>query len=745
MTAAWLSSSGLLAVLLVGCGSGTAPSGASASAAGSTTSAAEGSSSSATTGGGGFGGMTSGTGGATSSTGGLGGAGGVASSTSATTSATASGSASGSGGGMGGAGGTMGTGGVACTPFEEIVCYTGPARTEGVGQCQAGTKICDASGTAYGPCVGEVLPEPETCLDAEDNDCNGQTNEGGPGCVCTPSATTSCYSGPAGTLGVGVCKSGTQTCDALGTSYGPCVGEVLPQPEMCATVFDDDCNGLTNEGGPGCACVPSTTASCYPGPAGTAGVGICKAGTQLCNAQGTALGACAGSVVPQLENCALAPDENCDGSAPACAGTHLWSHNWGGVQDEEGNSVAVDAADNVILGGYVTGPVNVGCGALPVAAGVDAAALIKLTPGGVCTWSKSFGTGAQVTGVAVDPTGNIVATGIFSGTINLGAGVVTSQGLNDGFIARFDASGAPLWSKTFGDAAAQSTDSVATDAQGNVYALGFFAGTINLGGGALTSLGSTDLYLVKYGPTGTHLWSKRFGDNANQSTTHGLAVDTSGNVLITGTAYGTFSFGGATLTTLGGGDIFAAKFDTNGVHAWSKIFGDTTNQIGSGIAVDAAGDVYLSGFFLGTVNFGGSNLPTAGLADSYLARLSPSGGHLWSMRGGGVGNQSAVNVAVDRVGNVVMLGNLTGSGSFGGPTLTSAGNNDILVVKYDPSGAHLWSKAFGDASSQGSKGVTTDSLGNILFTGIGNGTVDYGGGPLPGFGGEDVVIVKLGP
>jgi hypothetical protein len=635
--------------------------------------------------------------------------------------------------------------GCVCAPSSTASCYSGPAGTQGVGLCVAGTKTCNALGTAYGSCVGEVTPQTETCTTPGDDNCNGQTNESGTGCVCSPGSTGSCYTGPAGTVGVGLCKAGTQVCNAQGTAYGACTGDVVPVAETCATVGDDNCNGQTNEGGAGCVCTPNATTGCYPGPAGTAGVGICKAGTQVCNAQGTALGACTGSVVPQLENCALAPDENCDGSAPACAGTHLWSHNWGGVQDEEGNSLAVDAADNVIVGGYVTGPVDVGCGALPVAAGVDSAALIKLTPGGVCTWSKSFGTGSQVTGVAVDPSGNILATGVFSGTINLGAGVVTSLGVNDGFIAKFDASGTPLWSKTFGDPAAQSTDSVASDAQGNVYALGYFAGTINLGGAALASLGSTDLYLVKYSPTGTHLWSKRFGDNANQSTTHGLAVDTSGNVVITGTAYGTFSFGGATLATLGGGDTFVAKFDTSGVHAWSKIFGDTSNQIGSGIAVDTAGDVYLSGFFLGTVNFGGASLPTAGLADSYLAKLSPSGAHLWSMRGGGVGNQSAVNVTVDRVGNVVMIGNLTGSGSFGGPVLTSAGNNDILVAKYDSGGAYLWSKAFGDASSQGTKGVATDSLGNILFTGIGNGTVDYGGGPLPGFGGEDVVLVKLGP
>jgi hypothetical protein len=635
--------------------------------------------------------------------------------------------------------------GCGCAPGSTTPCYTGPAGTQGVGACAGGTQTCNATGDGYGPCAGEVLPQAETCTTTIDDDCNGQTNEGGAGCVCLPGSTASCYTGPAGSVGVGVCKAGTQVCNGQGTAYGACVGEVLPQAETCTTPVDDDCNGQVNEGGAGCVCTPSATVSCYSGPAGTAGVGICKAGTQVCNGQGTSLGACVGTVLPQAENCATPADEDCDGVAAPCSGTHVWSKGWGGSLDDEGNALAVDASDNVLFGGYVTGPVDLGCGPLPIAAGVDAGLLMKLTPAGNCTWSKAFGDKAQMVGVAVDPSGNVLTTGMYGVDINLGNGLVTSLGGNDGFIAKFDALGNHLWSKTFGDAAAQSPDSVATDASGNVIAYGYFSGTVDFGGGALGSAGGLDLYLAKFSPTGTHLWSKRFGDASNQQTAHGLAVDASGNILITGTAYGTVNFGGVSLTTLGGGDVFVAKLDSSGNHLWSKRFGDATNQVGSGIATDAAGDVYLSGYFLGTMNFGGANLSTLGGADTYLAKLDPSGNHLWSMRGGGLSNQSAVNVAVDPFGNVSIIGVLTGSGSFGGGTLTSAGGTDILVAKYDPSGNHLWSKSFGDPGTQGVKGLTTDSAGSLLLTGILTGAVDFGGGAIVGNGGEDVCLVKLGP
>jgi hypothetical protein len=191
-------------------------------------------------------------------------------------------------------------------------CYTGAPSTLNVGPCHAGVQTCTATG--WGPCMGEVLPQPETCNTPEDDNCNGQVNEGGAGCVCPPNQMVACYSGPAGTAGVGICKSGLAQCNAQGTAMGPCMGEVLPQTETCTTPEDDDCNGQVNESGTGCVCLPNSTQSCYSGPAGTQGIGICKAGTRTCNAQGTAYGACTGEVLPAAtDSCSNNTDDNCDG------------------------------------------------------------------------------------------------------------------------------------------------------------------------------------------------------------------------------------------------------------------------------------------------------------------------------------------------------------------------------------------------------------------------------------------------
>jgi protein-arginine deiminase len=206
----------------------------------------------------------------------------------------------------------------ACNPGDTAPCYTGPVQTYGVGACKAGTQSCNAAGTGWGACQGDVTPAPESCLTPEDDDCDGLTNEGGAGCVCAPGSSEPCYTGPAGTQNVGICQGGTRQCNAQGTGWGGCAGEVTPTTESCLTPDDDDCDGQTNEGGQGCVCVPGSSRACYTGPAGTQNVGICKGGTETCNGQGTGYGPCAGQVVPQVEDCNTPADENCDGQAPGC-------------------------------------------------------------------------------------------------------------------------------------------------------------------------------------------------------------------------------------------------------------------------------------------------------------------------------------------------------------------------------------------------------------------------------------------
>jgi hypothetical protein len=360
-------------------------------------------------------------------------------------------------------------------------------------------------------------------------------------------------------------------------------------------------------------------------------------------------------------------------------------------------------------------------------------------------WAKGFGDPSEQTaiGIATDPAGNVIVVGHFSGTVNFGGGPLSAGGPGDVFVVKLDPLGNHLWSKSFGNAAsAQAAEAVAVDSSGDIVVTGSFTGAIDFGGGPLTSAGPSDIFIAKLTASGAHAWSKRFGASDMHS---GLAlgVDGAGGVVLAGGFWGSLDLGGTVLASAGDLDIFVAKLDPSGANVWSKRFGDTKQQLAAAVAVDGAGDVFLTGEFSGTFDFGGAPLVCAGVKDIFVAKLDPSGAYVWSRRFGDTGTQRGSGIAVDSMGAVVLTGSLSGSVDFGGGILASAGSFDIFATKLDQGGAHVWSKRFGDQHDQQGLGVAIDVAGNVLLTGSTAGSVDFGSGALPAAGGEDAFVAKF--
>jgi len=496
----------------------------------------------------------------------------------------------------------------------------------------------------------------------------------GGGLPCTPGATAPCYSGPPGTAGVGICTAGMQTCAANGMSWGPCVGEVLPQPENCATPADDDCDGTA----PGC-----TGALKWPLTFGDAadqylmGVAVDGAGNVLLT------GYFAGTV--NFGGGPLTSAGTLDAFVVKLdkSGNHVWSKRFGTTGASEAMAIAVDGAGNVIVTGELTGSVNFGGGALASAGGHDVF-ILKLDPSGNHVWSRRYGdaAGQFVTGLAADASGNVLVTGDFSGAIDFGGGPLTTPDL-DVFAAKLDQSGNLVWSRRFGDTAGQDGGGVAFDSKGNVILTGHYSGTVDLGGGALPSGGGGDVFVAKFDAAGGYVWAKHFG-----GTPKGVAVDNADEVVVTGVFSGSVDFGGGALTSAGGLDVFAVKLDSGGGHLWSKRFGDAGSQSSAGVAVDATGNVVLTGSFSGSIDLGGGALASAGGMDGFLAKLDPSGAQVWSKRlgnaPGSASDQSGKAVAVDTTSNVFVGGNFSGSVDLGSGLLPSAGGSDIFVAMFAP-------------------------------------------------------------
>lgn len=442
------------------------------------------------------------------------------------------------------------------------------------------------------------------------------------------------------------------------------------------------------------------------------------------------------------------------GSMPACdgsptAGPFILASRFGGAGDQAGAAVTTDAAGNVLITGAFAGTVNFG--------GVDLTStdadvdlyVAKFSPTGQHLWSQRFGElKAQVgTAIATDSDGNVYVTGLFLGSMTFGGTTLTTSGsglFSDAFLAKLDSSGVAQWSKSFvgGTNDGESSRAVAVST-GKVAIVGDYQGSINLGGGALLAAGGIDMFVAEFNAAGDHVWSKAFGDVADQFG-RSVAYDTQGNVLVTGDAQGTVDFGGGPKIAQGNPSAFVAKLGAGGEHVYSFSFGDGASS-GVGITAAPDGGAVVTGDFQGSIDFGGGPLESPSNDDVFVARLDAQGGHLWSHRFGDELAQHARAVAVDASGNVILTGYYSGTMTFGEMVLTNAGIFDAYAAKLDSEGCSVWAKSFGDPTYQSGDGVAVDGSGNAFFTGKFSGTVDFGGGGLVSAGGADIFLTKLGP
>ncbi len=329
------------------------------------------------------------------------------------------------------------------------------------------------------------------------------------------------------------------------------------------------------------------------------------------------------------------------------------------------------------------------------------------------------------------------------------------------------------WAKSIGGGGSGNYvlgKSVAIDGSGNVYTTGHFGGTADFNPDPaatfnMTSGGQADAFVSKLDAAGNFVWAKQFkGDLSSGG--NSIAVDGSGNVYTTGIFFNTVDFNpdpAAThiLTALGENDIFISKLNAAGNFVWAIRLGSSAvmfeNEEGFGITTDAAGNVYTTGTFIGTVDFNPdpavTNDLTASGVDIFVLKLNSAGTYIWAKRLGGAGREESHSIAVDAGGNVYTTGYFQGTADFNpdpavSNNLTSAGSNDVFVSKLDSSGNFVWAKGMGGSANDEGNSVVVGASGNILTTGIFEGLADFNPDPavtnnLTSAGGRDIFISKL--
>ncbi len=411
-------------------------------------------------------------------------------------------------------------------------------------------------------------------------------------------------------------------------------------------------------------------------------------------------------------------------------------YNGPGNSSDDAPALTVDTCGNV----YVTGSSYGGSGTS------NDCATIKYLPDGDTAWLRRYtgpGAGTDIASdVAVDNGGNVCVTGYSDqdagSTIN-----------TDYITIKYDQNGVPLWVRFYSGPANLSDGAVAVavDSSGNVFVTGWstpysvnydyatikydsdgtqlwarryngpgdgqdtptgmaidHAGSVCVTGKCLGSGTSYDYATVKYSSDGTEQWARRYNGTANSSDgAYGIAVDGSGNFIVTGTSYA-----GATTAT----DIVTVKYDADGNQVWLRQYNSPASSAedGRAISVDSYDNIYVTGMSIGS-----------GTQEDFVTiKYYPNGDTAWVRRYNGPenGEDRAYAIAVDASCNAYVTGMRNYSYGVSG---------DYATVKYDSSGNELWVKTYNGTANNEDLGrdVAVDRFGNVSVTGRSTGTYSY--------------------
>ena len=420
------------------------------------------------------------------------------------------------------------------------------------------------------------------------------------------------------------------------------------------------------------------------------------------------------------------------------AGAVLWAAQITGTNTsgDTGFGIATDPSGNVLVTGqysaaltvYNQGPSGTFGASLPFT-GFDTNASVfiaKYSSAGAVLWATriaAFGSNVGY-GIATDSSGNVLVTADYNQSLtmyNQGETVGTtlpapSSGTGV-FVAKYSSAGSVVWAaRIYTGSFFNNTGAIATDTSGNVLVTGQYNGAAltlyNQGpsgtaGTTLTWTVNADCSIAKYSSAGDVIWAARIA-GAGNDIGQGIATDSSGNVLVTGsytaalTVYnqGPSGTAGTTLPYIGGADVFVAKYSSAGAVVWAaRITGTTTNsEVGYAIATDSSGNVFVTGSSVGALTVynqgpsgtAGATLPSGG---AFVAKYSSAGAVLWAARIVGAGSETGYGIATDSSGNVLVTGSYgaaltqyTAGGTVGTTLPYTGSGSEIFVAKYSPDG-----------------------------------------------------------
>lgn len=351
--------------------------------------------------------------------------------------------------------------------------------------------------------------------------------------------------------------------------------------------------------------------------------------------------------------------------------------------------------------------------------------VVRYRDNGSLVWAKQFNN-AIATAIFVTDSGDSYITGSFKGSLQLDTFKNMSNGGSDLFIAHYDSNGHVMQLLSFGGKGNEQGAAIALDGRNNLVVAGTFDSAVAFGTYNLKSSGGRDIFLITLDTARKVIRALKAGGEMDD-TVSAISLDVYSDIGICGSFHKNFFLGSSDLNSAGGSDMFAMVVDPDGNTLVLKDIGGASDDAALSMTLDAQSNIFLTGYFTGTVSFDSLKVTSAGGRDVFITKLDNFGNVKWVQRFGGSGNDQGNDIALDGSANTHVAGSFENTINFDNSHfLHSAGGTDAFAVQYDILGRFSWGKSFGSTADDNAIAIMQDQTDNTIITGYisGNASLD---------------------
>ncbi|MDX2445194.1 MAG: T9SS type A sorting domain-containing protein [Bacteroidales bacterium] len=419
-----------------------------------------------------------------------------------------------------------------------------------------------------------------------------------------------------------------------------------------------------------------------------------------------------------------------------------WTITDGGKHNESINAIDYDDSGNIYLTGTFQDTSSL-FGKTVISKGREDIFIASIKPDGSLNWLKHGGGVWEDSGIDICIDHNFVyVVGFYRDQISIGDTLLNSAGTLDVLVVKYDLNGDFLWAESAGGVNEDVGKSIAADDSGNVAITGDINYIAKFGEFTVSYVKFSDMFVAKYNSEGVCQWATSGGGSIYDSGEF-VEIANNGDVIVSGSFNDQATFDTITVSSTEYADVFIARYSSDGAVQEVVSAGGPGNEAIQCMAIDSSSNIYIAGWYMDNITIGSEKHYSSGVYDIFIAKYKPGSDFIWSKSYGGSGIDIAETMNINAENDIYITGTFEQSVDFGLSTFNSEGFEDGFLSRFDTSGSLEWVYQIGGTGSLDTRDCAVDMNENLYVAGVFIDELNIGGTSFTPTGGNDLFLAKF--